>query len=284
MGGHAAKVARNDIEKNLGETVVTRKNALNYKYLDDNKTLKNTSKKKIKENINMEEQMNKPIIGIVSKHYATYKSNKIDTFVRDEVKQAIFDNGGIAIGILPTESNVNYCGDNWKDNLSIEEKENLITQIKLCSGIILQGGIETDNYESIISKYCYDNDIPILGICAGQNNIARAIGGTTYKIPNPDKHDKSFDEYVHNIKIDESSKFYNIVKTTEMMVNSRHKRTIKDCPMLDKVAFCEDGYPDVIEAKNKKFYIGVRFHPESLYAKDEKMNKIFKEFINVCKG
>ena len=56
--------------------------------------------------------MNKPIIGIVSKHYATYKSNKIDTFVRDEVKQAIFDNGGIAIGILPTESNVNYCGDN----------------------------------------------------------------------------------------------------------------------------------------------------------------------------
>lgn len=55
MGGHAAKVARDDIEKNLGETVVTRKNALNYKYLDDNKTLKNTSKKKLKENINMEE-------------------------------------------------------------------------------------------------------------------------------------------------------------------------------------------------------------------------------------
>ena len=54
MGGHAAKVARDDIEKNLGETVVTRKNALNYKYLNDNKTLKNTSKKKLK-NINMEE-------------------------------------------------------------------------------------------------------------------------------------------------------------------------------------------------------------------------------------
>ncbi len=55
MGGHAAKVARDDIEKNLGETVVTKKNALNYKYLDDNKTLKNTFKKKLKENINMEE-------------------------------------------------------------------------------------------------------------------------------------------------------------------------------------------------------------------------------------
>ncbi len=55
MGGHAAKVARDDIEKNLGESVVSKNNALNYKYLDDNKTLKNTSKKKLKGNINMEE-------------------------------------------------------------------------------------------------------------------------------------------------------------------------------------------------------------------------------------
>lgn len=228
--------------------------------------------------------MNKPIIGIVSKHYATYKSNKIDTFVRDEVKQAIFDNGGIAIGILPTEANINYCGDEWTDNLLAEEKENLIAQIKLCNGIILQGGLGTDNYESIISKYCYDNDIPTLGICAGQNNIARALGGTTYQILNPDKHDKPFDKYVHNINIDINSRFYSIVETTEMMVNSRHRRTIKDCPMLDKVAFCEDGYPDVIESKDKKFYIGVRFHPESLYKQDEKMNRIFKEFINACKN
>ena len=37
MGGHAAKVARDDIEKNLGETIITRKNALNYKYIDSNK-------------------------------------------------------------------------------------------------------------------------------------------------------------------------------------------------------------------------------------------------------
>lgn len=86
---------------------------------------------------------NKPIIGIASKHYSTYKTNKIDTYIRDEIKQAIFDNSGIAIGILPTEKEINYCGDNWKDNLSIEEKENLLAQLKLCDGIILQGGVET---------------------------------------------------------------------------------------------------------------------------------------------
>lgn len=227
--------------------------------------------------------MEKPIIGIVSKHYATYQSIRTDTFIRDEVKQAIWDNGGIAIGILPTELKINYCGDKWEDCLSKEEKENLITEIKLCDGIILQGGVETDNYEIIIAKYCYDNDIPILGICAGQNNIARALGGKTDKISNPEKHNRSFDEYVHKITIEKNSKFYHMVQTREMMVNSRHKKTIKTCPMLEKVAFCEDNYPDVIEAKNKKFYMGVRFHPESLYQKDEKMNQIFKEFIELCK-
>ena len=35
MGGHAAKVARDDIEKNLGESVVTRQNKLNYEYIDE---------------------------------------------------------------------------------------------------------------------------------------------------------------------------------------------------------------------------------------------------------
>ena len=37
MGGHAAKVARDDIEKNLGRLVISKTNALDYKYLPSNK-------------------------------------------------------------------------------------------------------------------------------------------------------------------------------------------------------------------------------------------------------
>ena len=35
MGGHAAKVEREDIERNLGESVVTKQNRLNYEYKDE---------------------------------------------------------------------------------------------------------------------------------------------------------------------------------------------------------------------------------------------------------
>ena len=48
MGGHAAKVARDDIEKNLGESVITKDNRLNYKYIEDtNNILKKDNIKKI---------------------------------------------------------------------------------------------------------------------------------------------------------------------------------------------------------------------------------------------
>lgn len=226
--------------------------------------------------------MKKAVIGIVSKHYKENKTERTDTYIRDEVKQAIFDNGAVAIGILPPDKEIKDIADNWKEDLSKEEYDSLISQIKLCDGIIFQGGMAADNYENIAAKYCYKNNIPVLGICCGQNIIARAIGGTTYKIPNPEKHMQPSKEYVHSVKIDKTSKFYQVIKKEEIMVNSRHKKVIKDCPNLDKVGFCEDGYPDVVEARDKDFYIGVRFHPESLYKTDENMNNIFKKFIEIC--
>lgn len=48
MGGHAAKAAREDIEKSLEESVISKNNALDYKYIEDEKLIedKKTEKKK----------------------------------------------------------------------------------------------------------------------------------------------------------------------------------------------------------------------------------------------
>lgn len=228
--------------------------------------------------------MGKVIVGIVAKYRDGDEKQKIvDSRIRNEVKQAVFDNGGIAIGIISPNDEIQPAGDDWMKYSDLIDKENVIRQIKLCDGIILQGGNANEAYEPFIAKYCYDNDIPCLGICAGQNSIVRGLGGTTYKISNPEKHNQPRKEYVHSVHIDTSSKFYNIVKVAEIMVNSRHKRTVGNCLLLDKVGFCEDGYADIVESKDKTFYIGVRFHPESLYKVDENMNNIFKKFIESCK-
>lgn len=224
----------------------------------------------------------KPVIGIVSKHF---KKEEIrpNMYIRDEIKQAIFDNGGIAIGIVLPKDEKNNVSDEWKNNLNKDEFNNLISQIKLCNGIVFQGGRACDNYEMIIAKYCYDNDIPTLGICCGQNVMVRALGGTTKLISNPEKHNDTNSTYVHTVKLDMNSKLYEIIGKEEIKVNSRHKKTIYNHPKLAINCLCDDGYIDGLEAPDKTFYMAFRFHPESLYKIDENHNKIFKVFIEICR-
>lgn len=45
-GGHVAKVAKEDMEKELGQSVISKDNALNYKYIDDVKKIEDKKNKK----------------------------------------------------------------------------------------------------------------------------------------------------------------------------------------------------------------------------------------------
>lgn len=47
-GGHIAKITRDNLEKELGESVVTSKNALNYKYIEDERLIEDKKSKKKK--------------------------------------------------------------------------------------------------------------------------------------------------------------------------------------------------------------------------------------------
>ncbi len=223
----------------------------------------------------------KTIIGVVSKHFLN-EEIRPNMFIRDEIKQAIFDNGGIAIGILLPKDEKIDVEDKLENNLNNIEYDNLISQIKLCDGILLQGGGACDNYEMIVAKYCYDNNIPTLGICCGQNVMVRALDGTTRFIENPLKHNSN-DLYVHSVKVVNNTIFSKIIGKDVIEVNSRHKKTVDKHPKLIVNCYCEDRYIDGLESPDKKFYMAFRFHPESLYRIDENHNKIFEEFIKVCK-
>ena len=48
-------------------------------------------------------------------------------------------------------------------------------------------------------------------------------------------------------------------------------------------AHSNDGYVEAVEIKDKKFCLGIKWHPE-LMLENEQMNNIFKYFIDVCKG
>ena len=127
----------------------------------------------------------------------------------------------------------------------------------------------------------YERDIPTLGICCGQTVMARALGSTSI-IVDASKHERADDLYAHSISVYPETKFGKIVHTKEMQVNSRHHHSILTYQNLEVSAIDMDGNIEVLEAPEKKFYIGIRFHPESLYKIDPVMDRIFQEFIKAC--
>ena len=158
------------------------------------------------------------------------------------------------------------------------EKENEFIKVKplidLCSGVILQGGSDYYDIDIEITKYLYQKDIPTLGICLGMQTMAMTFNGNMGDIDNH-KSDKL---YVHEINIDKKSKLYNIIKKDEIMVNSRHKSYIvsTDLKVSGKANIIE-----AIEDSNKKFFIGVQWHPETLMDKNSLL--LFNNFFSSIK-
>ena len=231
--------------------------------------------------------MTKPIIGIIGKVQPQYGEDiwhRIDEV--DEIRYLIVKNGGTAITLLPTEPTLKFNDNDIKDNtvLTEEEKSELYRQIDLCDGFILQGGLYSANYEIEMAKKIIELDKPLIGICAGFNNILRAIGTDVIedKTKSHDKYDKN---YRHKISVIEGTKLHELLGKDEYDVNSIHsmiapKENIEGYATISSAS--EDGLVESIELSNKKFVVGVKWHPE-LMLEDEFPDRLFKEFVERCK-
>ena len=227
--------------------------------------------------------MRKPIIGIIGKVQPQYEEDiwhRIDEV--DEIRYLIVRNGGTAIMLLPTEETLKFNDNDIKDNtiLSTEQKNELYRQIDLCDGFILQGGLCSANYEIEMAKRIIELDKPLIGICAGFNNILRALGTDVIedKTKSHDIYDKN---YRHKISVIKGTKLYDLINKEEYRVNSIHnmiapKENVEKYAKISAVSY--DDLVECFELDNKKFIMGIKWHPE-LMLEDGFTRKLFKEFI-----
>ena len=233
-----------------------------------------------------DDEMRKPIIGIIGKVQPQYEEDiwhRIDEV--DEIRYLIVRNGGTAIMLLPTEETLKFNDNDIKDNtiLSTEQKNELYRQIDLCDGFILQGGLCSTNYEIEMAKRIIELDKPLIGICAGFNNILRALGTDVIedKTKSHDIYDKN---YRHKISVIKGTKLYDLINKEEYRVNSIHsmiapKENVEKYAKISAVSY--DDLVECFELDNKKFIMGIKWHPE-LMLEDEFPNKLFNEFISKC--
>ena len=230
--------------------------------------------------------MKRPIIGIIGKVQPQYGEDiwhRIDEV--DEIRYLIVKNGGTAIMLLPTEITLKFNDNDIEYNtvLSDEEKNELYRQIDLCDGFILQGGLYSANYEIEMAKKIIELDKPLIGICAGFNNILRAIGTDVIedKTKSHDIYDK---EYRHEISIIKGTKLFDLVKKEKYNVNSIHSMIAPKGNVEKYARISANSYDNLVESfelDNKKFVMGIKWHPE-LMLEDEFSDKLFKKFISKC--
>lgn len=125
-------------------------------------------------------------------------------------------------------------------------------------------------FEFAIARGALARDIPVLGICGGEQLLAVVMGGTliqhipdeiadalAHEQPNP-RHEPG-----HAIAITPGTMLHRIAGATALSVNSAHHQAVKEVPAGVIVnAVAPDGVIEGIESTRHRFCIGVQWHPE----------------------
>ena len=189
-------------------------------------------------------------------------------------------------------------------------KKNFKKIMSLIDGIIITGGnfdIDPKHYgkrknlsrtlkdartdfEIKICNLSLKKNIPVLGICGGEQLINVSLGGTLIQDINSLKiktlnHEQinPRNETSHSVSIENKTKLFNIVNKSKIKVNSAHHQAIdklgKNLIVSGKAS---DGIIESIESTEHNWCIGVQWHPEFLITKSDE--KLIKDFIKCAKS
>ena len=190
-------------------------------------------------------------------------------------------------------------------------EENVEALLKIVDGLLLIGGADIDpilfgeephrNLGSVVRKRD-DSDIvlmnaalkkqmPILGVCRGQQVMNVALGGTIIQdIPTQventllHKQTSKRGELAHSVDVT-TPKFKEIFGEESFRVNTFHHQSIgKVGEGLVVSAVAKDGIIEGIEHESHPYCVAVQWHPEELAPiGDVYAQRLFKSFVDACK-
>jgi putative glutamine amidotransferase len=135
-------------------------------------------------------------------------------------------------------------------------------------------------------KSALARNLPVLGICGGEQLLAVALGGTLIQhipdsVPDALEHEQKtpHTEPAHDVRILEGTLLHRIAGPS-MRVNTSHHQAVKSPGRATLNALAPDGVIEGIEDAAYKFCLGVQWHPE--YLVDAGDNAIFAAMIAAC--
>ena len=144
-------------------------------------------------------------------------------------------------------------------------------------------------FEIAMIRGALARDLPILGICGGQQLLHVVLGGTLIQhipaeVPGalPHEQPNPRDEPGHDVRVEPGTLLAEIVGAETLPVNSSHHQAAKDAPAAVTVnARAPDGVIEGIESSRSRFCLGVQWHPEFLLSAGD--TRIFAAFIGAAR-
>ncbi|HEV2301063.1 MAG TPA: gamma-glutamyl-gamma-aminobutyrate hydrolase family protein [Stellaceae bacterium] len=133
-------------------------------------------------------------------------------------------------------------------------------------------------------------EMPVLGICGGQQLLNVALGGTLYQhipdeVPNalPHRQPNPRDEPGHTVEIVPGTFLHRITGELRLPVNSAHHQAVKaPGPGVVVDALAPDGVVEGIEDPCRHFCLGVQWHPE--FEIGDADRRIFRALVEAARG
>lgn len=211
----------------------------------------------------------RPLIGITTNHEG------IDATLREVYYKQIVSAGGTPVLIPPVADN-----------------DVLLSTLDTLDAIVLSGGgdfnplwageqpvpqlhninNERDLPELLLTRYAFDRQLPMLGICRGIQTLAMSLGGHVEQdiksSPTLIKHSQTSHQstQTHSVNIKPGTMLSEIFDgEATIYVNSFHHQAV-DNPgkHMRTAATAPDGTIEAIESSEQKPIIGVQWHPEWL--------------------
>ena len=240
--------------------------------------------------------MNKPIIGITADHEdpkpeARREGKPGSYFLRQNYSDAVVKAGGVPL-VLPHEPELAEAILERIDGLIVTGGDFDIDPAMFGATTRHQSvkikGRRTE-FEAVAAKMALERDMPVLGICGGQQLLNVILGGTLYQHI-PDEVEGALEheqknprnEPGHDVTVTPGTLLHRITGKDVLPVNSAHHQAAKTVgPGVTVNAKAKDGVIEGIEDSRYKFCLGVQWHPEfQITSGDE---KIFSAFIAAAK-
>ena len=140
--------------------------------------------------------------------------------------------------------------------------------------------IELDKTELSLFRQAREREIPVLGICRGQQVINVAMGGSLVQhLEGHEVRALGRSHLAHTIEVDPSSELGQAAGEHKVRVNSLHHQAIKRLGEgLQQTARGEDGTVEGVESDDG-LIVAVQCHPEELTTDMPWARELFERFV-----